>query len=134
MEDKTSPITLGPKEGRSYPLGKQSNTQVTFKADGKEVNNQYSITEWWMDPQGPGPAPHVHDVNDEIIYVLQGPVAVLVGDEWKSLEKGGIAIIPAGITHTFKNESDQRVGILNIFLSGAYEAFMPQITAMYANQ
>jgi len=128
------PIIIQPSKGRKYKLGKAENTEVTFKADGAEVNNQYSITEWWMEENGPGPAPHVHETQDELIYVLEGPVSILTGDTWTSLEKGGTVIIPAGTTHTFQNKSNQRVGVLNIFLDGAYEAFMPQITAMYKDK
>jgi len=50
------------------------------------------------------------------------------------LEKGGLVVIPAGTMHTFRNDANQRVGILNIFLSGAYEAMMPQIMKMYADK
>lgn len=87
-----------------------------------------------MEVGGPGPAPHVHEDNNELIYVLQGPVSVLVGENWETLEKGGLVIIPAGTPHTFKNDSTQRVGILNIFLNAAYEAMMPQIMKMYADK
>ena len=79
-------------------------------------------------------APHVHEHNNELIYVLQGPVAVLVEETWKTIETGGMVIIPAGTTHTFKNDSSKRVGILNIYLNGTYEAMMPQIMKMYADK
>ncbi len=128
------PILINPSEGRKYKIGKSEKTEVTFKADGAEVDNKYSITEWWMDENGPGPEPHIHETQDELIYILSGPVAILIADTWTSMDKGGTVVIPAGTTHTFKNDSDQRVGILNIFLSGAYEAFMPQITEMYSEK
>ena len=107
---------------------------MTFKADGEEVANQYAITEWWMDKGGPGPAPHVHEANNELIYVLEGPVSVLVEDTWEALEKGALVVIPAGTTHTFRNDSPHRVGILNIFLDGAYEAMMPHIIKAFADK
>ncbi|MEO1655253.1 MAG: cupin domain-containing protein, partial [Bacteroidota bacterium] len=129
MEDQPKPIISHPSEGRRYELGAKKNTEVLFKADGAEVANQYAITEWWMEQGAPGPAPHVHENNNELIYVLAGPVAILIEDEWKELDKGGLAVIPAGTTHTFANKSDQRVGILNIVVDSAYEAMMPQITA-----
>jgi len=87
-----------------------------------------------MDEGGPGPAPHVHETNNELIYVLQGPVAVLVEETWEKMETGGLVIIPAGTIHTFRNDSTGRVGILNVFLSGAYEAMMPQIIQAFANK
>jgi len=134
MENQLKPIISHSNDGRSYKIGAKQNTEVIFKADGAEVDNQYAITEWWMEAGGPGPAPHVHEANNELIYVIQGPVSVLVADDWKVMETGGMVVIPAGTQHTFRNDANQRVGILNIFLSGAYEAMMPQLIKMYADR
>lgn len=134
MKKQLDPIVSHSTDGRSYKIGAQQNTEVIFKADGEEVANQYSITEWWMEAGGPSPAPHVHENNNELIYVLQGPVSVLVNETWQKLDTGGLVVIPAGIQHTFRNDANQRVGILNVFLSGAYEAMMPQIMKMYADK
>ena len=128
------PIVSSASEGRMYELGAQKSTQVLFKADGEEVANQYAITEWWMEEDGPGPDPHVHENNNELIYVIQGPVSVLIEENWKELETGGLVVIPAGVRHTFANKSDQRVGLLNIFLDGTYEAMMPHIMKLYADR
>jgi len=134
MKNQPKPIISQPSEGRLYKLGKQQNTEVLFKADGEEVANQYAITEWWMEKGGPGPHPHLHENNDELAYVLQGPVSILVGEEWTDLEKGGLVVIPAGTTHTFSNNSDQRVGVLSILVDATYEAMMPQITQLFAER
>lgn len=134
MNKELKPILSHPGDGRSYKIGAKQNTEVIFKADGEEVANEYSITEWWMKAGGPGPAPHIHENNNELIYVLQGPVSILLDESWEKLDTGGLVIIPAGTNHTFRNDTDQRVGILNIFLSGAYEAMMPQIIKAYADK
>lgn len=84
-----------------------------------------------MDEGGPSPAPHVHEANDELMYVLEGPVSILVGETWEKMEKGGFVLIPAGIQHTFRNDSNQRVGILNLLLGTSYEAMMPQIVKFF---
>ena len=134
MKEQLKPIVNHSVDGRSYKIGAKQNTEVIFKADGDEVANQYAITEWWMEAGGPGPAPHVHENNNELIYVLQGPVSVLLGETWQTVEAGGLVIIPAGVHHTFKNDSNQKVGLLNIFLDGAYEAMMPYLIKMYADK
>lgn len=134
MKNQLKPIVSHSTDGRSYKLGAKENTEVIFKADGAEVANKYAITEWWMKAGGPGPAPHVHDNNNELIYILEGPVAVLIDETWQTMEKGGLVVIPAGTKHTFRNDSNQRVGILNIFMDATYEAMMPQIIKMYADK
>lgn len=134
MKNHPQPIISPPSKGRLYKLGAKENTEVLFKADGEEVASQYAITEWWMEKGGPGPDPHVHENNDELIYVIQGPVSVLIDTKWEELETGGLAVIPKGTTHTFANKSDQRVGMLNIVVGSAYEAMMPQITQFFATR
>ncbi|MEM6723334.1 MAG: cupin domain-containing protein [Bacteroidota bacterium] len=134
MDNQPKPIISQANEGRLYKLGAKENTQVLFKADGAEVDNQYAITEWWMDQGGPGPDPHVHEQNDELMYVLQGPVAVLVDQTWTDIQSGGLVVIPKGTRHTFANNSDQRVGLLNIVINSSYEAMMPQIAQFFAQR
>lgn len=134
MKDGDNVILRQPGEGRDYKLGGSEEIEVTFKADGEEVANKYSITEWWMEKGAPAVDAHIHETNDELIYVLEGTASVLNGENWVQLKKGGMAIIPAGVVHGFRNDSDQRAGILNIFLNGAYEAMMPQIQMMFAQR
>ena len=134
MSEEIRPIISNPNDGRTYKLGSAENIAVTFKADGAEVDNKYSITEWWMEAGAPALDAHIHETNDELIYVLDGTASILIGEDWVSVQKGGIVVIPAGTTHAFRNVSAERAGILNIFLAGAYEAMMPQITAMFATR
>ena len=124
-------------EGQFVRLGDIAEVRdelVRLRGCIKEVANKYAITEWWIDAGGPGLDPHVHEDNDELIYVLEGPVDVLVGEDWTALEKGGLVIIPAKTMHAFRNTSSSRVGLLNVFLNGSYEAMMPQIQMMFAKR
>lgn len=136
MNQEIQPIVSHPTDGRVYKLGASDakRVEVTFKADGAEVANKYSITEWWMEKDSPGVNAHIHETNDELIYVLEGTASVLLGEDWVQMEKGGLVVIPAGTRHGFRNDSNQRVAVLNIFLAGAYEAMMPQIQAMFAHR
>ena len=134
MQKQLKPRICHPSGGRVYKLGAADSIEVKFQADGDEVENRYAITEWWMEPGAPELTPHVHEANDELIYVLDGTATILIGEKSITLERGGLVVIPSGTVHAFQNDSEQRMGILNIFLNGAYEAMMPQITAMFAGR
>jgi hypothetical protein len=41
--------------------------------------------------------------------------------------------IPAGITHDFENRTDQRMGLLNVFIPGGFERKMPAIVDWFAH-
>ena len=117
-------IVLPPDGGRTYEM---KALRAVFKADGEETDNRYSISEWWLDANKPGPGAHKHDYNDEVFYILEGTVSVLLGERWVEATKGAFIRIPAGVMHDFENRTSARVGLLNFFIPGGFEPMMPMI-------
>ena len=122
MSERT-PIVLAPGEGRRYPMGR---LEAVFKADGDETGDAYSISEWWLEPHTKGPGAHSHP-EDDVFYVLEGTMSVLVRDGWIDAPRGSFVLIPGGVTHDFENRSDQRAGVLNVSCPGPFEPHMPAI-------
>ncbi|MGH8528962.1 MAG: cupin domain-containing protein [Nevskiales bacterium] len=125
--EKRSAIVLAPGEGREYPMGRIS---ANFKADGAETNNGYSISEWWLAPNTKGPGAHSHP-EDDVFYVIEGVMAILLGDRWVDAPKGSFVLAPAGTTHDFENRSSARAGILNFSCPGNFEKDMPSIVEWF---
>ncbi|MDT0685229.1 cupin domain-containing protein [Autumnicola psychrophila] len=131
MEHKnnnTDPLILEEGQGRVYNCGTMT---AVFKADEKETNEQYSISEWWLEPNSDGPGAHQHEENDEVIYVLAGTTSMLIAEKWIDAKKGTFIRIPAKTTHDFKNKTDQRTGVLNFFIPGGFERNMPSIVKWF---
>jgi mannose-6-phosphate isomerase-like protein (cupin superfamily) len=122
-------IILKPHEGRRYNLGSM---RAVFKADEDETEEGYAVSEWWLDPNSEGPGAHRHEDNDEVFYVLEGTCSFLIGDEWVDAEKGSFLKIPAAIQHDFANRTNARAGVLNFFIPGGFERYMPSITTWFA--
>jgi len=120
------PVVLTPGAGRKYPMGRIS---AVFKADDAETQG-YSISEWWLEPNTHGPGAHSHP-EDDVFYVLEGTMSVLVGDRWVDAKPGAFVLIPGGTTHDFENRTDARAGVLN-FSSGVFEPEMPGIAEWFA--
>jgi quercetin dioxygenase-like cupin family protein len=130
MEDSMSdrkPIFLPPDGGRSYPMGRIS---AIFKADGNETQQQYSISEWWLEPHTQGPGPHSHP-EDDTFFVIEGTMSFLIGDRWIDAPKGSFVLAPGGVTHDFQNRTSQRAGMVN-FTNGEFESMMPGIAQWFA--
>lgn len=121
-------IYLPRGEGRSYSLG---GMHSVFKADGDETKDAYSISEWWLDPHQKGPGAHSHEANDDIFYVLEGTVTFLVGAERVEATQGAFLRVPAGVTHDFENNTDERAGLFNIYIPGGFERDMPAIVEWF---
>src|SRR4051812_8376396 len=90
-------ISLAAGEGRAYKLGGMT---AIFKADVNETDDKYSISEWWLDPQAEGPGAHQHDDQDQVFYILEGTVSMLIGNEWIDAYKGTFIRIPRNTMHT----------------------------------
>jgi mannose-6-phosphate isomerase-like protein (cupin superfamily) len=132
VTEPTSPtqrqaLVLAPGEGRAYPMGR---LEAVFKADGTESAGLYSVSEWWLEPHTPGPGAHAHP-EDDLFYVLEGTVSLLVGDRWVDAEKGAFVLAPGGVTHDFENRSAARAGFLNISAPGDFEQHMPGISQWF---
>ena len=125
--DARTPVILGPGEGRSYPMGRIS---AIFKADGAETKARYSISEWWLEPHTQGPGAHMHE-EDDIFYVIEGTMSVMVGSDWTHAKKGAFVLVPGGTTHDFENRGDVRAGVLNLSIPGEFEPHMPSIAQWF---
>jgi len=125
---KSEPIILKQGQGRMYECG---NMTAIFKADEKETDEKYSISEWWLNPNSNGPGAHLHEDNDKIFYVIDGNPSILVGDNWIDSQKGDFLRIPAKTMHDFANRSNERCGLLNLFIPGGFERNMPAIVKWF---
>lgn len=121
-------IVLQPDEGRTYRCGAMT---AVFKADEAETASAYSVSEWWIDPHSDGPGAHLHEENDEVVYVLEGTTSILIGTEWVDAKKGTFIRIPANTLHDFANRTDERTGVLNFFIPGGFERNMPAIVKWF---
>lgn len=124
----TDALILPDGKGRVYNCGTMT---AIFKADENETNEKYSISEWWLEPNSDGPGEHQHEDNDEVFYVLEGTISILVGDKWIDAEKGTFLRIPSKTMHDFKNQTDQKTGVLNFFIPGGFERNMPAIVKWF---
>jgi len=121
------PVILGPGEGRRYDMGR---IQAVFKADGDEAAGLYSISEWRLEPNTTGPGAHSHP-EDDVFYVLEGTMSVLVGDQWTDAPQGSFVLVPAGVTHDFENRTAAPAAVLNVSCPGNFEQHMPGIAAWF---
>lgn len=118
---------LEPGAGRAYGMGRMS---AVFKADEGETAHAYSISEWWLEANTSGPGAHSHP-EDDVFFVLEGTMSILVGERWVEAKRGSFVLIPGGTTHDFENRSEERAGVLN-FSPGPFEPQMPDIVRWFA--
>jgi quercetin dioxygenase-like cupin family protein len=82
-----------------------------FLATGDDTNGKYAMWEAIVPPGG-GPPPHVHSLEEEAFYILEGEITIQAGDVRIVATAGMFANMPVGTPHSFKNESDKPAKML----------------------
>jgi quercetin dioxygenase-like cupin family protein len=90
-----------PGEGeRLWFLG----TLVTIRVRGDAVDGRFALIEFVF-PRHASPPRHTHP-QDESYVVLDGRLTIEAGDQRFVLDAGGVAVVPMGVPHTFRVDSD----------------------------
>ncbi|MBV9445115.1 MAG: cupin domain-containing protein [Streptosporangiaceae bacterium] len=76
-------------------------------------------------PAGAGPPPHCHPW-EEVYLVFDGELEVIVDGESHVLSPGGLAHVPAGVTHRYRNLTEAH--FLTIVTTGKAAQFFTQVS------
>jgi quercetin dioxygenase-like cupin family protein len=96
--------------------------RITVKLTSEDTGGVYSLAEEISPPQG-GPPPHIHRREDEVLYVLEGEVEFLLGEDTITADSGSCVHVPRGALHTFKNVGTSPSRVLVFFSPGGFEKF-----------
>jgi quercetin dioxygenase-like cupin family protein len=102
MTDVSAAATLsGSGEGeRLWFLG----TLATIKVPGEATDGRFALIEFLF-PRHASPPLHTHP-QDESYIVQEGRLTVQAGDQRFELMPGAAAVVPMGVAHTFRVDSD----------------------------
>ena len=75
--------------------------QVAFvRARGDQTGGALTLCET-RTPAGRGPAPHIHEREDEMFFVLEGEFSVTLGEETSTAGPGTFIFAPRGVPHAY---------------------------------
>ena len=94
--------------------------RITFKAAGADTGGAYALTESLVPPHG-GPPPHVHHREDEAFWVLEGELAVVVGERHFTAGAGSFVHLPKGILHAYQNVGPGPARFLTLMVPAGLE-------------
>ena len=101
-------------------------TLVYVKTASADVNDAFTLIEQHA-PPGFGPPLHVHHVEDEVFYVLDGRLRFRCGERAMRVEAGGCVFLPKGIPHAFRVEGDRPARILQLTTPGGFDRFVAEV-------
>jgi quercetin dioxygenase-like cupin family protein len=86
---------------------------------GESTRGTYSLMEQLM-PAKAGPPPHVHEQGEEVFYILEGELALQLGDQVIAGTPGQLVRIPAGTPHAFAVRTET-ARVLNFYVPAALD-------------
>lgn len=104
------------------------NHLATIKVSPEEVGTM-SVVEFTAQ-RSFGPPLHQHRDEDELFVVLDGAVAFHAGDQRTVAEEGAIALLPAGLPHTFQVHSSTARFVCVTAVRGTAARFDQLVTAL----
>ena len=76
-------------------------------------------------PGGTLAAPHTHDAEEEILYVISGTGAIIAKEQEIRFEPGVAVLIPPGIPHQIRADGEETLRVVTVFsppvIPGAYD-------------
>lgn len=91
----------------------------------------FSVVEVVTPPRGKV-ALHVHEREDELVYVLDGTIEVTLGDQQMTATAGVLALLPRGIPHGFTNVGKSASRVLDTILPGEFDNYFAEMAALYS--
>lgn len=98
---------------------------MTIHADGADTMGDFALVEITGAP-GNEPPRHVHENEDELFFVVQGRLTAFRGKEQLTVDAGHAVLLPRGIPHTFKIQSES-ARWLNFISPAGFEEFFREL-------
>lgn len=103
---------------------------VTVKLGYKAAGGDYYVFEL-ASPAGAGVPPHIHEDEDEVIYVIEGTYQVFLGGQEITAGAGDLLHFPRGVPHGIANSGEVTGRTLWLVVPGEhFEAFFDEMGAL----
>ena len=103
------PVVVLPDSGEQLNI---AGSRTFHKIKSKDTKGVFSVMEF-VTPPGKGVALHVHEREDELVYLLEGEIEVTLGNQKMKAVPGVMALLPRGIPHGFTNIGDKPSRLLD---------------------
>ncbi|MBA3777776.1 MAG: cupin domain-containing protein [Chloroflexi bacterium] len=100
---------------------------ATIKAGRTQTGNAaFAVVEFTL-PPGFAPPPHIHHMEDEAFFILEGSATGTCGDEQWEAEPGSFIWLPRGVAHGFKVGTDGPLKVFQITAPAGFDEFVKEV-------
>jgi len=111
--------------GGGDTTGSGREQRSTILVDGEETGGRFALVET-VEVWGGGLPRHRHHWEDEALYVLEGELAVCLGDERIAASAGTVVLLPRGVEHAVAAVT-QEARALAVFTPAGFEGFYREL-------
>jgi len=122
------PVLSAPGAAPILNLGE---SQLVQRIRSDQTGGAFSVVEFISEP-GAGVGVHIHEREDELVYLLEGEIGVTLGDQTMTVPAGACALLPRGIPHGYINTGGGTSRLLTVLLPGALDGFFVGLDAQLA--
>lgn len=122
-------FVLQPGEGRRSLI---AGNDLSSKVVSEDTDGALWVAEYVMEPGFSPPPPHIHNKMQEIFYVLNGILAMRVGEQTSEISAGGLVLVSPGTVHAPSNPSSQATKMLIICTPGGLEGYFAELPDLVA--
>lgn len=98
------------------------------RATGENTRGAFGLVEQFNVPPGYATPYHVHHLEDESFYVLEGEVAIVFDGQWTTAGAGSFAFGPREIPHGYKVVGSAQARLLVLATPAGFERFAMEMS------
>ena len=118
-------VVRRPGEGKEVTL---AGKPLVFLVTGQDTKHT-SMFDWTL-PAGFSTGRHVHRVQEETFYVLEGECEWQVGDQLVHASPGTYVFIPPGVPHNIANASDKPARMIMTVSPPGHEQYFEELVKL----
>lgn len=124
--------TIHIKKGEGK-VGKIGGIDIISKLSKLQTGGNLGCDEATLKPGFLGAPPHLHKNFDEVCFVLEGSVTILVEEKIFQVNAGDWHLRPRNKMHTFWNSSESPARFVDIYIPGGHEDYMADLAKLFEN-
>lgn len=130
LADEPRPAFLSlPSDGT---VGRIGGGEFRFRVPASVTGGAVSMAQGSLAPGFLGAPPHTHSHEDEILFVLEGTIHVMVDETVTEVPAGAIHVRPIGRPHTFWNAGATTARWMDCYAPGGHEEYLKEVAALFS--
>lgn len=124
LQQEQMPVLNTRNESPFWFLG----SPTLIRASGETTNGSFGLVEHLTVAPGFASPYHMHHLEDEAFYVLEGNLAFVSNGKWFDASAGAYVFLPREIPHGFKVEGPAPAKVLILAVPAGFESFVLELS------